>query len=526
MPKKLDEGFIKALKRAGKAYKNLHKPMTNTAASIGSDIAIGAATTGAGALTGSLSGLGTVPGAIIAGTYAVLSGLSSWKDEYKRLRALGESVVFDEKFEENFEEELYQELVDAGLTEEELNAIVKFELTEALVAGILPKIKNALSSNKLNTMKIKSLNNSIPKLGPLKMPKLKTPKLNNEEIQLVEGRIKRLGKAIGIELGMMKHPTKYPLANFGVSRKEALMNTLGHLGLQAGVGATLGSALSGINPAGAAAGMAGLGFAFQVKDRMKVLKNMGESVEDEIDLVEEIINLPEDIFNALIEEFEQLDEISKDKLKAYTKKASFNLADQGNRLAYEKDKEGKYKITKKIGLRSKKIDQAIDKISEDVSPLLDAAIDNNPAEMSNIFDSLIKSRLSDMVETRKIEIANAIFNPSVKEEVEEEITLEDIGITEEQLENMTEEEFEQLDEISKEKLKKYISGAAVSAYQSGYKEGNADGYGGGSNATGGPRRELHAKANKAQAKAEKRLKGIDKAVERIDDPYYGSSGKK
>lgn len=340
MPKKLDEGFIKALKRAGKAYKNLHKPMTNTAASIGSDIAIGAATAGAGALTGSLSGLGTVPGAIIAGTYAVLSGLSSWKDEYKRLRALGESIVFDEKFEENFEEELYHELVDAGLTEEELNAIVKFELTEALVAGILPKIKNALSSNKLNTMKIKSLNNSIPKLGQLKMPKLKTPKLN----------------------------------------------------------------------------------------------------------------------------------------------------------------------------------------TEDVSPLLDAAIDNNPAEMANIFDSLIKSRLSDMVENRKVAIANAIFNPSVKEEVEEEITLEDIGITEEQLENMTEEEFEQLDEISKEKLKKYVSGAAVSAYQSGYKEGNADGYGGGSNATGGPRRELHAKANKAQAKAEKRLKGIDKAVERIDDPYYGSSG--
>lgn len=278
--------------------------------------------------------------------------------------------------------------------------------------------------------------------------------------------------------------------------------------------------------------------------------------------------------DALIsEDYEQLDEISKKTLGSYIKKASGTFDHERNtpgRVATSAEDARRYitdpkndpyygsngnekiynKIGKKLSNRRSGINKALDRLTKEEVEQID--------ELSKkTLGSYIKKASSDMAEKRANQLMHSAgmgdekptqksnqkhiaatikrqkgiskaVNKLTKEDLEafseeelefiESIVSEDYDLTEEEMDyivnNITEEEFEQLDELSKDTLKNYIkkaTGQAHAAY------GTVDHMSSLNTRMKKPhiRSAARKKGAEAERLANKRISGISKAYNRL-----------
>ena len=128
------------------------------------------------------------------------------------------------------------------------------------------------------------------------------------------------------------------------------------------------------------------------------------------------------------------------------------------------------------------------------SEFIDELAAGNASGAKDILNDMLSARAFEALEGRKIEIAQNIFNGSQVQE--EQLNLEDFSL-EELKEFALSEEFEQLDELSKSTLGSYIKKSSYDATEK---------------AAGDPVGDIAADN---EAKKEKRLSGIGKAVKRL-----------
>lgn len=191
--------------------------------------------------------------------------------------------------------------------------------------------------------------------------------------------------------------------------------------------------------------------------------------------------LQEIVENITEEEFDQLDELSKKTLGNYIKRASDDKMTSGFSAGKIQGRDGlkKYltsnkadKAKKDTVKRSKGINMAVKKMSEDVSDLLGFALDKEPVNFSEKFNEILVNKIEDRVEARKIQVASSLYGESVEEDFDlDDIDIdmdldsidEDLDITDDQLQeivdNITEEEFESLDEDLQEVLEDLLDEA-------------------------------------------------------------------
>lgn len=107
--------------------------------------------------------------------------------------------------------------------------------------------------------------------------------------------------------------------------------------------------------------------------------------------------------------------------------------------------------------------------------LMQAAADGNAVEFADLYSELMQEKITDAIDARRVEVAEGLYGSS--EDVIEEEVSDETGDDEDQLdldldeeaeeiseeqylnifENMTEEEYEALEEEDKEFLMKYFS---------------------------------------------------------------------
>ena len=171
-----------------------------------------------------------------------------------------------------------------------------------------------------------------------------------------------------------------------------------------------------------------------------------------------------------------------------------------------KDAKKEYNRIRALGESTENIEQEIaimeavfEEGNDITSEIITSAITDSAANVQDVFERAIKDRISVLVDQRKADLAGEMFNPVVKES-------------------------EQIDEISKETLGKYIKKAAYSHGDNMSQSGRYDQIAK-DNRDEDDNYEPAAdkKSQKHFDKAEKRLKGISRAVDRLKDPYYGES---
>lgn len=137
-------------------------------------------------------------------------------------------------------------------------------------------------------------------------------------------------------------------------------------------------------------------------------------------------------------------------------------------------------------------------MSEKIKSLLDSARAGDSAAIGITLNAIMTEKISARMDDIKAEIGASLFKESA------ELTLEDFAL--EELESfLVSEEYEQLDEVSKETLMSYINKAAASKADAAYDQG---GY--------AEKREMSTDKNRAARKLEKkRTTGIAKAVRKL-----------
>lgn len=198
----------------------------------------------------------------------------------------------------------------------------------------------------------------------------------------------------------------------------------------------------------------------------------------------------------------QLDEISKDTLKSYIKKAetsrgkSLELAGwyqyKKNKVDNPKTKKGYDKLEKSALNKAEKRNKGIQKaqvhqykeeveLQESLADLTNNIIFGSAVDAKQIFDDIAKGKIGELVQAKREEVAAKLFADLQKEEKDpdeefEEEEEDDLDLTDEELEDylnsLSDEELEdlandvedesdtvheeKLDEISKDTLRKYI----------------------------------------------------------------------
>ena len=95
--------------------------------------------------------------------------------------------------------------------------------------------------------------------------------------------------------------------------------------------------------------------------------------------------------------------------------------------------------------------------------LINAIAAGDAIEIENAFNSVMAEKVSARIDDMRIDVAQNLFAEQAEEiEEETELTLEDYSLEEIQ-DYMMSEDFEQLDEVSKETLKSYIKKASTDA---------------------------------------------------------------
>lgn len=150
---------------------------------------------------------------------------------------------------------------------------------------------------------------------------------------------------------------------------------------------------------------------------------------------------------------------------------------------------------------------------QNIFNLVDSIASGNTLDIENNFNTIMMSKISERIDTMRVDVAKSMFSESV---IEEKLTLEDFSI--EELEDfMVSEEFEQLDELSKQTLGSYIKKAShdvagLSAEVRGQAVKSHDAY---------DKHEINAarkhadNAEKLFSKSWNRRKNIAKAVDKL-----------
>lgn len=153
--------------------------------------------------------------------------------------------------------------------------------------------------------------------------------------------------------------------------------------------------------------------------------------------------------------------------------------------------------------------------------IIDYALDENGIEFRKELYASIHDRVAAHIESKKQEIAGSIFGQN--EEVEElgEYSLEDYSLEEIQ-DFMQTEDFEQLDELSKEKLGNYIKRASMDASERAYNAGSFSG----NNKPGSVayKKGYHNSVTKQLDIHGKRQTGIQNAVNRLAKDFMKTDG--
>jgi len=55
-------------------------------------------------------------------------------------------------------------------------------------------------------------------------------------------------------------------------------------------------------------------------------------------------------------------------------------------------------------------------MTENLKDFVDAAVNQRPVEAAETFDSIMRDKLTDMLDVKRVEVAQSMFNPSQDEE--------------------------------------------------------------------------------------------------------------
>lgn len=249
---------------------------------------------------------------------------------------------------------------------------------------------------------------------------------------------------------------------------------------------------------------------------------------------------------------DQLDELSKETLAAYIKRA--NLKGRDTNQAKGRFDKGQYlnmphpdpekdkflqKHKRDSRNREKGINRAVDRLvkedldlQESLADLTNNIIFGSAGDAKQIFDDIAKGKIGDMIQAKREEVAAQLFadlKKTEKPEVQEEDADEDIELSDEDIEflnSLSEEEIntlledEQLDELSKKTLGSYIKKASKSLSDKNYRQGRLhDNTHKWEYAKSKKSEEKHEPAAKEyfklQHKVDKREKSIAKAADKL-----------
>lgn len=455
--------MLTTLERLKKAYKNSTRDLSkNEYVKAGELAGIGAGSIGAGAAAGALTGLGAIPGAAISGSYTLYSALSAIRDEYKRLKEMGESKELNE---------LVGQLIDEGYSDQDIEQF--FEDIENLTEEQLQTLIEAPAEQPMLSRKIymnPDMDQQQPqgnkKKGQVGITVNGPYRGSNDTFDYSK---KNVNEAVGKTFKRAKKA--YDNTYYSHSHRDEMWDQVDKAGMSAGL--ALGSMGAG-GLLGAATHIAG------------GTPNAAESWA--------VAGL-----------------VSGAGLGA---KAAYHAA----KAAYYKGKMTKDYLSsmKKEYSRLKSIGESTEEIEEEIaimeavleegnditSKILTDAITDSAANVQDTFEAAIKDRISHIIDQRKADLAQKMFSP-------------------------VEEEVEQIDEISKDKLGRYINKASGDIGTLMMKSGRHD-------QIARDRKDKYDNyependkiAQKNFDKAEKRLKGIGRAVDRIKDPVYGESERK
>ena len=140
-----------------------------------------------------------------------------------------------------------------------------------------------------------------------------------------------------------------------------------------------------------------------------------------MELTEQMLDdMSQEEFDSLVENYDQLDELSKATLKSYAQKA--NLQNNGFSVAagqmIDRDKKASSAFMKKAGNRTVGVNRAINKmVKEDISNLLQSINEGNANQVNDLFDKLMAFNLNESIELIKQELAESIFDKDEQFEV-------------------------------------------------------------------------------------------------------------
>ena len=187
------------------------------------------------------------------------------------------------------------------------------------------------------------------------------------------------------------------------------------------------------------------------------------------------------------EEYDQLDELSKKTLGDYINKATLKVADHAQRSGKHSNSKDFEKAFDRIQGIKKATSKLTKESYESLGLLVQAIQEGNASNMSQLFDKVMLEKIADLVEQRKQEIAEDLFSE------------------------------EQIDELSKDTLNKYVNKATRDMRAADYSSGAHSTKSTISAMSGDIKSsDMHAKeSNRKSNLADKRYSGILKAHRKL-----------
>jgi hypothetical protein len=156
-------------------------------------------------------------------------------------------------------------------------------------------------------------------------------------------------------------------------------------------------------------------------------------------------------------------------------------------------------------------------MTQGVKNLIDAIASGDSLAIDAAFNSEMANRISERLDDMRAEVAQTMFHTeSVQVDEEAELNLEDYSV-EEVEEFMQTEDFEQLDELSKDTLKSYVGKAAHDVGNKMYNAGSLGQQAAKHGNDGAQKTADHVgkEARQQHSKALTRLQGIKKAADKL-----------
>lgn len=140
--------------------------------------------------------------------------------------------------------------------------------------------------------------------------------------------------------------------------------------------------------------------------------------------------------------------------------------------------------------------------------LIRAIESGNSRASSSAFEDLVQTRVAEAIDARRTEIAQNMF--AVEESVKAEMTEESLHEMSDEDFNALVENYEQLDELSKGTLARYVKKANFEGGMASFRQGKALG-----NAGAYSKRPNKKEAKENAIISSKRMDGLHKAVNRL-----------